>query len=97
MTSPAKTDQDLADIFDTFVESVNKTLREGEEIATRDGDRIKVRPGPAYMSMVRQFLKDQGISATPSHPGLKKAQEAAQTALGAPMPFPDTYPPTLQQ
>lgn len=40
-----------------------KILQDGVTEVTKDGEVVKVTAGAAYLSTIRQFLKDNGIEA----------------------------------
>jgi ABC-type antimicrobial peptide transport system ATPase subunit len=67
-----KTTQDLGQVFDGFVEVITDIVKNGEEEVTKDGDVVRVKPKAATLGVIRQFLKDQNITASPEHKGIKK-------------------------
>ena len=67
-----KTTKDLGNVFDDFVETLADIAKNGEEEVTKDGDVVRIKPKAATLGVIRQFLKDQNITASPEHKGIKK-------------------------
>ena len=57
MSDPQK---QMSDLFDTMLV---KLLKEGREVMSRDGDIVKLDASAADLNVVRQRLKDCGITA----------------------------------
>tara|TARA_Y100000310_G_scaffold247199_1_gene252743 strand:+ start:442 stop:717 length:276 start_codon:yes stop_codon:yes gene_type:complete len=57
MSDPQK---QMSDLFDAMLV---KLLKEGRETMTRDGDMVRVEATAADLNVVRQRLKDCGITA----------------------------------
>lgn len=82
---PKRTDKDLGGLFDDTVDTLKKIVTEGESVVTKDGQIVKVPPSAAMLGVVRQFLKDNNITAEPTkHDGLK--------GLGASLAMPFEVP-----
>jgi hypothetical protein len=82
MSAPKRTTQDAADIFDGFVDTLKEIVTKGETVVTEDGEVMRKTPSPAALNVVRQFLKDQNITATSAHKGL-----ASLAAKATALPF----------
>jgi hypothetical protein len=67
-----KTTKDLGEVFDGFVEAIADIVKNGEETVTQDGEVVRTKPKAATLGVIRQFLKDQNITASPEHKGIKK-------------------------
>lgn len=70
--SAKKTTKDLGEVFDGFVEVMADIVKNGEETVTDSGEIVRTRPKAATLGVIRQFLKDQNITAAPEHSGVKK-------------------------
>lgn len=51
----------MARLHAALAEEMRKILEEGVTEVNNEGDVVKVTPGAAYFSAIRQFLKDNGI------------------------------------
>lgn len=81
MSQTKRTTKDAAEIFDGFVDTLKTIVTEGEILADEDGKAVRKTPSPATLNVIRQFLRDQNISATPEHAGLASLARASSTAL----------------
>lgn len=72
-----RTVQDSAEIFDSFVDTLKDIAKNGETVVTEDGEVKRKTPSPATLNVIRQFLKDQNITASPAHKGLREVSQSA--------------------
>lgn len=73
-------------IFDLLTDEMKKMLTEGKvAIDKESGEAIHVSPDAATLNVIRQFLKDNGITAASEGQGHDKLQ-----SLGQSLPFPHT-------
>lgn len=59
------TEDSLGDLHGELANYLQKGLVHGMEAVTEDGRIVRVPATPAYLNVVRQFLKDNKIEATP--------------------------------
>lgn len=86
--STKRTTADMSVMFDGFVDQLNDILKNGEVEMNKDGEAIRCTPKAATLSTIRQFLKDQNITATPANKGLSELAIKA-TALPFEVPSED--------
>jgi hypothetical protein len=67
MSDTTRTTKDLAAMFDSMVDTMASILKDGEETVTKDGDVVRCKPKAATLGVIRQFLRDQNINASPEH------------------------------
>lgn len=77
MSDTKRTEKDLADLFDATVDVFTKIVKEGEINIVTDkesGEMIAVKKtiSPAMAANVLRLLKDNNITASPAHKGLRK-------------------------
>jgi hypothetical protein len=53
----------LDNIADLYDQQLLKILKEGREIVTKDGEMVRVEPTAADLNVIRQRLKDCGITS----------------------------------
>jgi len=51
----------LSRLHAALAEEMRKILQEGVHEVDKTGERVTVTPGAAYLNVIRQFLKDNGI------------------------------------
>jgi hypothetical protein len=56
----------LSDLHGELASYLQKGLVHGMEDVTEDGSIVRKPPSPAYLNVVRQFLKDNKIEALPA-------------------------------
>jgi len=54
----------LDDIADLYDQQLLKILREGRETLTKDGESVRIEATAADLNVIRQRLKDCGITTT---------------------------------
>lgn len=57
---------DLEKMSEAFDQALLKILKDGREVINRDGDTARVEATAADLNVVRQRLKDCGITAMPT-------------------------------
>lgn len=60
MTASTET---MAALHEALAKDLADRLRNGEQVVTKDGEVVTVKPPAATLNVVRQFLKDNGIEA----------------------------------
>ena len=73
----------LSDMFDQTLLSV---LKEGREIMNKEGETVKVQATAADLNVIRQRLKDCGITAVPTNANPIGNIVAEMKARGMKMP-----------
>jgi len=95
--TPKRTTQDAADIFDGLVDALKEVVTQGEVEFVKDaeGNKVAVRKtiSPAMANVVRQFLNDQRIQATPANKGLSALAKAAASQAPFQVPGEDDFDP----
>lgn len=91
MSDTGQTQKQIAADFDA---QCAKVLREGQEVLTAQGEVIKMQPSPAMMNVIRQRIKDLGITAiprdgTPAGDLIQSAVRAGIKFDGKPVAMPD--------
>lgn len=76
-----RTTQDAAEIFDGFVDQLKDIVKNGEKVVTDEGEEKRKTPSPATLNVIRQFLRDQNITASPAHKGVQALAQAEATRL----------------
>lgn len=81
MSDTKRTTQHLADLFDATVDELTNLVKNGEvEVVTdkESGEKVAVKKSlsPAMMANVLRLLKDNNITASPAHKGLRKLADA---------------------
>lgn len=63
-------------IFDLMVAEMNKMLAEGKTVVDKEtGEAVKISTDAATLNVIRQFLKDNNISAIEDNPDLHRLNE----------------------
>ena len=57
---------ELETLSDLYDQHLLKVLVDGREIVTKDGELLKVEPTAADLNVIRQRLKDCGITSVPT-------------------------------
>ena len=57
---------ELEKLSDLYDQHLLKVLVDGREIVTKDGELLKVEPTAADLNVIRQRLKDCGITSVPT-------------------------------
>lgn len=86
MAETKRTDAHLADLFDATVDVFTDIVKNGEvELVTdkETGEKIAVKKtiSPAMAANVLRLLKDNNITASPAHRGLRKLADATPFKL----------------
>ena len=55
----------LQEMMNLLCKDMTKRLKEGESVVTKNGELVNIDCRPATLSVIRQFLKDNDISAIP--------------------------------
>jgi DNA mismatch repair protein MutH len=71
----AQSDATLNRLDDLLVQEFLDRLIKGEEIVTKDGEVIVVRPKPATLAIITKYLSENGHGSTPDNPNRKKVEE----------------------
>lgn len=78
--------KNLDAIFDLLADEMKKMLVDGKvAIDKESGEALHVSPDAATLNVIRQFLKDNGITAASEGQGHDKLQ-----SIGQSLPFPHT-------
>jgi predicted deacylase len=76
--------KNLDAIFDLLADEMKKMLTEGKvAIDKESGEALHVSPDAATLNVIRQFLKDNGITAASEGEGHDKLHQ-----IGQALPFP---------
>lgn len=75
------TKESMGELHGALANKLTDMLTKGETAVTKDGEVVQLPPSAATLSVIRQFLKDNGIEAlaTPGSP-------LASLATGLPFP-----------
>ena len=55
----------LEGLFDEFANVLKETVVNGKTVVDKEGEVHTITPDAASLNVVRQFLKDQGVSVAP--------------------------------
>ena len=72
------TNERLDALFDFFVDEMMEQVEEGRKVVTKEGEVVMVSPDAATLSVIRQFLRDNGINVIGESGKSTKGQKLAE-------------------